>query len=318
VRGDFEPHFSLKHMFKDVQLGIHMANSFDLEVPVTTVTAGVMYGALNNGWADLDFSSVFRIYSDAQVEAKEPALPEGVAAQQIEDKKEPAQENIEDGGVLEVELVEATIIPPEVEKPRDEAAEAAKEKSELPADTERAEREPEPIPEIVMGDIFKRRTPERAEPVELKVEPRNDEPKTEEVKAEPLPAFRSDEVIKPESGSNADDIPQVIFGRVLPTTEEKKEDWKATQGKRDEAKDESEYLDLEKTVAAKDHEAKSEELTPKEEANAEATPPANSGEESKEHTNGSDTKSESNGNAGEAPRFRPLQRIRRFFSPAGK
>jgi 3-hydroxyisobutyrate dehydrogenase-like beta-hydroxyacid dehydrogenase len=65
VAGDYEPHFSLKHMFKDVQLGIHLANSLDLEVPVTTVTAGVMYGALNNGWAELDYASVYKIYGDA-------------------------------------------------------------------------------------------------------------------------------------------------------------------------------------------------------------------------------------------------------------
>lgn len=62
ARGDYDPHFSLKHMFKDVQLGIHLANSLDLEVPATTVTAGVMYGALNNGWADLDFASIYKIY----------------------------------------------------------------------------------------------------------------------------------------------------------------------------------------------------------------------------------------------------------------
>jgi len=61
--GDYEPHFSLKHMFKDVQLGIHMANTLDLEIPVTTVTAGVMYGALNRGWADLDFSALYKVYA---------------------------------------------------------------------------------------------------------------------------------------------------------------------------------------------------------------------------------------------------------------
>ena len=61
--GDYEPHFSLKHMFKDVQLGIQMANSLDLEIPVTTVTAGVMYGAMNRGWADLDFSALYKVYA---------------------------------------------------------------------------------------------------------------------------------------------------------------------------------------------------------------------------------------------------------------
>ena len=74
IAGDYEPHFSLKHMFKDVQLGIHMANALDLEVPATTVTAGVMYGALNQGWADLDFSALYKVY-EPQVAAQAHALP---------------------------------------------------------------------------------------------------------------------------------------------------------------------------------------------------------------------------------------------------
>jgi 3-hydroxyisobutyrate dehydrogenase-like beta-hydroxyacid dehydrogenase len=40
LSSDYDPHFSLKHMFKDVQLGIHMANALNVEIPATTVTAG--------------------------------------------------------------------------------------------------------------------------------------------------------------------------------------------------------------------------------------------------------------------------------------
>jgi 3-hydroxyisobutyrate dehydrogenase-like beta-hydroxyacid dehydrogenase len=64
LKGDFDPHFSLKHMFKDVQLGISLANTLGVEIPATTVTAGVMYGALNHGWADLDFASIYKIYAN--------------------------------------------------------------------------------------------------------------------------------------------------------------------------------------------------------------------------------------------------------------
>ena len=84
VAADYDPHFSLKHMFKDVQLAIHMANALDIEVPATTVTAGVMYGALNHGWGDLDFASIFKLYDGAfpgirveappQIDAPRPAL----------------------------------------------------------------------------------------------------------------------------------------------------------------------------------------------------------------------------------------------------
>jgi len=74
LSGDYEPHFSLKHMFKDVQLGIHMANALDIEIPATTVTAGVMYGALNQGWGDLDFSVLYKNYAPAEVFEELPAL----------------------------------------------------------------------------------------------------------------------------------------------------------------------------------------------------------------------------------------------------
>jgi len=59
---NYEPHFSLKHMFKDVQLGIHVANSLDIDLPATTSTAGVMYGGLTRGWADEDYSVLARTY----------------------------------------------------------------------------------------------------------------------------------------------------------------------------------------------------------------------------------------------------------------
>ena len=76
VAGDYEAHFSLKNMFKDVQLGIHMANALDIEIPATTVTAGVMYGALNQNWGDFDFSVLFKNYTPSPSDGLEdlPAL----------------------------------------------------------------------------------------------------------------------------------------------------------------------------------------------------------------------------------------------------
>ncbi len=75
VSGDYEPHFSLKHMFKDVQLGIHIANALDIEVPATTTTAGVMYGAMQKGSGDLDYAAVFKTYEPAP-EAPKSDTPE--------------------------------------------------------------------------------------------------------------------------------------------------------------------------------------------------------------------------------------------------
>ena len=64
IEGDYEPHFSLKHMFKDVQLGIDMAESMDLETPVTAVTAGLLFGAMRRGWGEQDFSALYQMYEE--------------------------------------------------------------------------------------------------------------------------------------------------------------------------------------------------------------------------------------------------------------
>jgi 3-hydroxyisobutyrate dehydrogenase-like beta-hydroxyacid dehydrogenase len=76
ISGDYDPHFSLKHMFKDVQLGIHIANALDIEVPATTTTAGVMYGAMQKGNGDLDYAAVFKAYEPTPEPPKsEPPAP---------------------------------------------------------------------------------------------------------------------------------------------------------------------------------------------------------------------------------------------------
>ncbi len=82
MSGDFEPHFSLKHMFKDVQLGVQMARAAGIESPAATVTAGVIYGAMNHGCADLDFASIFKTYDTvlderaARIAAEPTSAPE--------------------------------------------------------------------------------------------------------------------------------------------------------------------------------------------------------------------------------------------------
>ena len=80
VAGDYEPHFSLKHMFKDAQLAIHMANALQIEVPATAASAAVMYGALNRGWADLDYASVFKLYEGSFTAAPAELVARDVAA----------------------------------------------------------------------------------------------------------------------------------------------------------------------------------------------------------------------------------------------
>jgi 3-hydroxyisobutyrate dehydrogenase-like beta-hydroxyacid dehydrogenase len=70
LSGDFEPHFSLKHMFKDVQLGVKQANELNLDLPATSTIAGLLNSGLSQGWGDLDYAAL----------AKRFGFPEGGAS----------------------------------------------------------------------------------------------------------------------------------------------------------------------------------------------------------------------------------------------
>jgi 3-hydroxyisobutyrate dehydrogenase-like beta-hydroxyacid dehydrogenase len=73
IAGEFEPHFSLKHMFKDVQLATRLASTLDLDTPTTAVTAGVLFCAMKRDWGELDFASIYKLYEDG-MPAPTPAL----------------------------------------------------------------------------------------------------------------------------------------------------------------------------------------------------------------------------------------------------
>lgn len=62
IRDDFEPRFSLKHMFKDVQIALAMAEEHGIEIPGAAAFAGSAMSGLQNGWGDLDFSVLARHY----------------------------------------------------------------------------------------------------------------------------------------------------------------------------------------------------------------------------------------------------------------
>lgn len=106
LSGDYDPHFSLKHMFKDVQLGIHMANALDIEIPATTVTAGVMYGALNQGWGDSDYSILFKNYTPSEVFDGLPALEHVLAQRAGTQPALPAE-----GGTVSEPGTELSVVP---------------------------------------------------------------------------------------------------------------------------------------------------------------------------------------------------------------
>jgi 3-hydroxyisobutyrate dehydrogenase-like beta-hydroxyacid dehydrogenase len=187
---DYDPHFSLKHMFKDVQLGIHIANSLDIDLPATTSTAGVMYGGLTRGWADEDFAVLARNYQKEDLppplyvppkpslETAQPVLTEGPRPEapvilapapvaKKEPPRDPTPDELRDIGVRLPEPPPA----PEPPKPAPSTIEPVKAEP----------LKPEPVkPEQIKPD------PAKVEPA--KVEPAKVEPvKPGPVKAEPMP-----------------------------------------------------------------------------------------------------------------------------------
>ncbi|MGC1481411.1 MAG: NAD(P)-dependent oxidoreductase [Chthoniobacterales bacterium] len=77
LAGKFDPNFSLKNMFKDVQLLLAAAERSGMELPAANATAGALMAGMEHGWADLDFSSVSKHYG---FPGKEPLAVEAVFA----------------------------------------------------------------------------------------------------------------------------------------------------------------------------------------------------------------------------------------------
>ncbi len=62
LAGDFEPHFSVKHMLKDVRIAAKLAREFSLDLPVTEVSSDMLLAELKQGRGDADYSSVAQKY----------------------------------------------------------------------------------------------------------------------------------------------------------------------------------------------------------------------------------------------------------------
>lgn len=62
IAADFDPRFSLKHMFKDVQIALAMAEEYGVDLPETAAFAGAAMSGLQKGWGEMDFSSVAKHY----------------------------------------------------------------------------------------------------------------------------------------------------------------------------------------------------------------------------------------------------------------
>ena len=69
--GNFEPHFSLKNMFKDAQFALDLANDAGIELPALSTTASVLFNTIRKGHGEEDYSVVFSNYDDVPKTAPE-------------------------------------------------------------------------------------------------------------------------------------------------------------------------------------------------------------------------------------------------------
>ena len=77
IEGDFEPHFSVKHMLKDVQIASRLARSYGLTLTATEAARDSLVEEARSGRADYDYSSVVQIYfPDGPPNARRALAPE--------------------------------------------------------------------------------------------------------------------------------------------------------------------------------------------------------------------------------------------------
>ena len=74
IEANFEPHFSMKHMLKDVQIASRLGLSNQLELGVTTVARDRLLEQMQRGYRDDDYSAIARKYfADVQPAGGEQA-----------------------------------------------------------------------------------------------------------------------------------------------------------------------------------------------------------------------------------------------------
>jgi hypothetical protein len=99
LAGDYETHFSVKHMLKDVRIASQLAREFSLELPVTEVAGDMLLAELKQGRGDADYSSVAQKYFPAppKVVGPEPgkAMETAKSPEPAPEVKEPPAKPVE-------------------------------------------------------------------------------------------------------------------------------------------------------------------------------------------------------------------------------
>ena len=160
LAGNFEPHFSVKHMLKDVRIASKLARQHGLDVPVTEAAGDMLLAEMKQGRGDADYSSVAQKYFPV---SSKPAVEPTAATTNVE-----ATESF-------FRIQEPETRPPE---------------AKLEAETQAAVRIEEPKPEELKSGEIGAEPAIRPPETKLEVE-KQEEVRPEETKPE---AFKSSEV----------------------------------------------------------------------------------------------------------------------------
>ncbi|HEV3410239.1 MAG TPA: NAD(P)-binding domain-containing protein [Chthoniobacterales bacterium] len=81
LSGDFEPHFSVKHMLKDVEIAARLARSYGLQLPTTEAARDGLVEQAEQGAGDEDYAAVVRSYFPEGTPGKPPPPKETAEAE---------------------------------------------------------------------------------------------------------------------------------------------------------------------------------------------------------------------------------------------
>ncbi len=220
IAADFAPHFSVKHMLKDMQIANRLGRHFDLDLTVAGATRDRLLDEARQGRGDDDYSSIARRFlpfvKTADLEERQPDLFS---------PKPPAAVPNENPEFIEQQLAElekTQIPPPTFEQEVAEPFAARQPESVEPAETVEADQMPEVVrkAEAVEADqnaeasLTPPESDMSAEQEQRRVEaetPRQTEPAAEETKAAKAPVE-----------SNGDSEPEEkpgFFSRLLRRTD---------------------------------------------------------------------------------------------------
>src|SRR5499427_2178283 len=103
---DFAPHFSVKHMLKDMQIASQMALSHYLDLGVTTAARDQLFEQMQWGHGDDDYSSVLRKYLDE---------PTQEYSEEAQIQETPQQPDVEESITASTEMQKEDVEPQETD-----------------------------------------------------------------------------------------------------------------------------------------------------------------------------------------------------------